>query len=95
MQIFNKTSILKQLKSMMNIYCIVGNAPDPDEPAVGVDLLCGMPFPCLNLYKQKRMRLLFSSYSLHIVGMAKRRHGEKKTANTLHLCCSAARQSFS
>lgn len=33
----------------MNIYCIVGNAPDPNEPvegwSVGVDLLCGMPSP--------------------------------------------------
>lgn len=66
---------------MMNIYCFVGNASDPDEPAegwrsVGVDLLCGMPFP--NLYKQKRMRLLFSSYSLHILGMAKTRRKKNK-----------------
>lgn len=68
---------------MLNIYCGVGNAPDPDEPAeggrsVGVDLLWGMPFPSLNLYKQKRMKLLFSSYSLHILGMAKTRRKEKK-----------------
>lgn len=49
------------------MYCIVGNALDPDKPAegwrsVGVDL---------------RMRFLFSSYSLHILGMTKTR--KKKT----------------
>lgn len=69
---------------MKNIYCTVRNAPDPDEPAesgrcVGVDLLCRMPFPSLNLYKQKRIRLLFSSYSLHILGMAKPRKKKKQT----------------
>lgn len=50
MHLLDNIGILKQLKSMTNIYCFVGNAPDPDEPAegrrsVGVDLLCGMPFP--------------------------------------------------
>lgn len=69
---------------MKNIYCTVRNAPDPDEPAesgrsVGVDMLCGMPFPSLNLYKQKRMRLLFSSYSLYILGMAKPKLKKKKS----------------
>lgn len=79
---------------MKNIYCTVRNAPDPDEPAesgrcVSVDLLCRMPFPSLNLYKQKRIRLLFSSYSLHILGMAKPR--KKKKANTsILLQCSTS-----